>query len=77
VFELLGIVIGVYLGEFVYSKVLNADELPGCNLAHVVYVNPEVGNVGPVEFTTTLLVLVVQSKHFTPLSIVYVAPVNV
>jgi hypothetical protein len=42
-----------------------------------MYVYPVVGNVGPVPFTTILLVLVVQSKHLIPLSSVYVAPVKV
>jgi hypothetical protein len=70
-------VIGVYLGESVYSSVLNDAGLPASNLAQVMYVYPEVGNVGPVPFTTTLFVPVVQSKHLTPFNTVYVAPVNV
>ena len=38
-----------------------------------MYVYPVVGRVGPVPFTTILLVPVVQSKHFTPFRFVKVA----
>jgi hypothetical protein len=60
----------VYLGVFVVSSVLNDVILSESNLAQVIYVYPDVGKVGPVPFTTTLLVPVVQSKHFIPLRIV-------
>ena len=65
-FDALGMVIGVYLGELVYNNVLNIDVLV-INLVQVIYVYPELGNKGPVPFTATLLVPVVQSKHFIPL----------
>ena len=56
----------------VLSKVLQLTELEMI-LAQVIYVYPEVGKVGPVPFTTTLLVPVVQSKHLIPLRVVNVA----
>jgi hypothetical protein len=42
-----------------------------------MYVYPDVGSVGPVPFTSSLLFPVVQSKHLTPLRIVKEEPIKV